>query len=185
LAALLSLSHMTPALAEELARLAQPLPMTGARLANILRAERTRWNALLARVGLARMEKPGVEGAWSVKELVAHLTWYERGIVEGARQALSSGTFTRRRPAGVELDEMNAQIAAASHTQSASDVLAEADDVFTQLLAVIEACPPDILNDPRRLGLPEDMVPWMGVANNSYAHYRQHESALRAWLARP
>ena len=184
LAALLSLSRITPALAEELVRLAQPLPMTGPRLASILNVERTRWNALLAEVNSNRMEVPGVEGEWSVKELVAHLSWYERAIVEGAQQVLRTGTFTRRRPAGMGLDEMNAQIAAESRARPASAVLAEADDVFKQLLVVIEACPQDILNDPRRLGLPGDMVPWMGVANNSYAHYRQHEAALRAWLER-
>jgi len=184
LAALLTLSHITPALAEELTRLAQHQPMTGTQLASILQAERTRWNTLLAQVGLERMDVPGIEGEWSVKEVVAHLTWYEQSIVEGAQQALRTGTFTRRRPAGVGLDEMNAQIAAASRAQPASDVLAEADAVFGNLLSVVAACPQDILNDPQRLGLPEDIVPWMGVANNSYAHYRQHETALRAWLAR-
>jgi hypothetical protein len=184
LAALLSLGHMTPALVDELARLAQGRPMTGARLASILRTERTRWNGLLAQVGLERMDESGVEREWSVKELVAHLTWYERAVVEGARQVLSTGTFTRQRPAGLGLDEMNARIAAESHARPASDVLAEADEVFGQLLAVVEACPEEILNDPQRLGLPDDMVPWMGVANNSYAHYRQHELALRAWLER-
>ncbi len=117
-----------------------------------------------------------------MKELVAHLTWYEQAIVEGAQQILSTGTFTRRRPAGVGLDEMNAQIAAASHSRPASDVLTEADAVFGQLLALITVCPPELLNDPRLLGLPEDMMPWMGVANNSYAHYREHEPALRALL---
>ena len=184
-AALLSLSHITPALADELARLAGPQPMTGTRLAGILRAERTRWNELLAQVGLERMDVPGVEGEWSVKQIIAHLTWYEQAVVDGARQALSTGTFTRRRPAGMGLDEMNAQIAEQSHARPAGEVLAEADEVFGQLLALIEACPEDILNDPQLVGLPEDMVPWMGVANNSYAHYRQHEPALRAWLARP
>jgi hypothetical protein len=182
LAALLTLSHITPALADELTRLAQGQPMTGARLVGILRAERAQWNALLHQVGLDRMEVPGVEGEWSVKELVAHLTWYEQAVVEGARQVLSTGTFTRRRPAGVGLNEMNAQIAAASRVRTASDVLAEADAVFDQLLAVVAACPEDILNNPRLLGLPEDIMPWMGVANNSYAHYRQHEPALRAWF---
>ena len=182
IAALLTLSHITPALADELARLAQDQPMTGARLAGILQAERTQWNALLAQVGLDRMEIPGVEGEWSVKELVAHLTWYEQGVLEGARQVLSTGKFTRRRSADMGLDEMNALIAGESHARPAGDVLAEADEVFGQLLAAVAACPEDILNDPRRLGLPEDMVPWMGVANNSYAHYRQHEQALRAWL---
>ena len=86
LATLFTLGHITPALADELARLAQGQPMTGPRLASILQAERRRWNALLAQVGMERMETPGVEGEWSVKELVAHLTWYEQGIVEGARQ---------------------------------------------------------------------------------------------------
>jgi hypothetical protein len=183
LAALLSLGHMTPTLANELARLAQDQPMTGPRLVSILQAERTQWNALLAQVGLERMEIPGVEGDWSVKELVAHLTWYERGIVEAAQQVLSTGTFTRRRPEGVGIDEQNARIAAESRTRTASEVLAEADEVFGQLLAVVATCPEGILNDPQVLGLPEDIVPWMGVANNSYAHYREHEPALRAWLA--
>jgi hypothetical protein len=184
LAALLTLSHITPALADELTRLAQDKPMTGARLADILRAERIRWNALLDQVGLDRMDIPGVEGEWSVKQLVAHLTWYEQAVVEGAQQALNTGTFSRRRPADIGLDEMNAQIAQESHARPASDVLAEADEVFEQLLALIAACSDAILNDPQLLGLPDDMPPWMRIANNSYAHYREHEPALRAWLAR-
>jgi len=184
LAALLTLSHITPALADELARLAQDQPMTGARLAEILRDERAKWNALLDQVGLDRMDIPGVEGEWSVKQLVAHLTWYEQAVVEGAQQALNTGTFSRRRPDGVGLDEMNALIAEESRARPASDVLAEADAVFAQLLTLIAACPNAILNDPRLLGLPDDMPPWMRVANNSYAHYREHEPALRAWLAR-
>jgi hypothetical protein len=183
-AALLGLSHFTPALADELARLAGDRPMTGTRLAEILRTERTRWNALLAQVGVDRMDIPGVEGDWSVKQLVAHLTWYERAIVEGARHVLSSGTFKRQRPDGIGLDGWNAQIAAQSLARPAGEVLAEADEVFGQLLGLIAACPQNLLNDPHLLGLPEDMVPWMGVANNSYAHYRQHEPELRAWLAR-
>jgi hypothetical protein len=36
------------------------------------------------------MTEPGVEGPWSVKDIVAHLTWYDRTFVEGA-QALRRG----------------------------------------------------------------------------------------------
>lgn len=73
-AALLGLGHITPAIADELAHLAHGRPMTGARLAETLRAERARWNALLAHVGMDRMDVPGVDGEWSVKQMVAHLT---------------------------------------------------------------------------------------------------------------
>ena len=182
--ALFSLSHITPAIARELARLALGQPMTGPRLASILKSERAQWNALLAQVGLDRMDVPGVDGEWSVKQVVAHLTWYEQSIVEGAKQVLGGQPFVRRRPASVGIDEQNARIAAESAARPAAAVLAEADDIFAQMLALVESCPPDILNDPHRLGLPDDMVPWMGVANNSYAHYREHAQAIRAWLAR-
>jgi hypothetical protein len=180
---LFSLGHITPAIAAELTQLANNQPMTGERLAGIIQDERMRWNALLAQIDPARMEEPGVEGAWSMKELIAHLTWYERRLVETGRGVLGTGTFTRPDRA-MSLDEQNERIAAESRSRPPADVLAEADQVFGQLLDLIKACPTDILNDPHRLGLPDDFVPWMGVANNSYAHYREHELAVRAWLAR-
>ncbi len=186
MALLFTLSPFGPALVSELARLAGGKPMTSARLAAILQAERDRWNTLLAEVGVDRMETPGVAGAWSVKQLVAHLTWYERQVVEGAQQVLGAGRFTRNRSglAGLTMDDRNDRIAAESASRSADDVLAEADQVFAQLLAFINICPQDILNDPQRLGLPDDIPPWMRVANNSYAHYREHAQAIRDWLAR-
>ena len=174
-------------LVKELAHLAQGKPMTAARLVDILRAERIQWNALLAEVGMDRMEVSGVEGAWSVKEVVAHLTWYERAVVDRARQVASTGAFTRPgdEDGAVGMDERNERIAAASRPRPVRDVLAEADEVFDQLLTMIAACPDELLNDSRLIGLPGDIPPWMRMANNSYAHYREHAQSIRAWLARP
>src|SRR5260370_16506957 len=58
LAALLTMSHITPALAHELARLAHHHPMTGARLAPILQAERRPWTPLPPPEGLHPSEVP-------------------------------------------------------------------------------------------------------------------------------
>lgn len=190
MAFLLTLGHTRPELAAEFSRFAQEQarqgPMTGTRLAGILRTERDRWNALLAQIGPDRMEESGVEGAWSAKELVAHLTWYEQRVIDGARQALSTGTFTRPDSglAALTMDERNARIAEESRSRPVNTVLAEADQVFDQLVAAVAACPEALLNDPRILGLPDDVVPWMLVANNAYAHYREHEQSIRAWLDR-
>lgn len=189
MAFLLTLGQIGPELAADLTRFAQEQaqqgPMTGARLAGILQTERTRWNALLAQVSADRMEEPGVEGTWSVKELIAHLTWYEERVVEGARQVLDTGEYTRSDSglAALTLDERNARIAEQSRARPVGEVLAEAERVFGQLVAVIAACPEDYLNNPRHLGLPDDVVPWILVANNAYAHYREHEQSIRAWLA--
>ena len=179
----LTLGHGGADLVKELAHRAQGRPMTAARLADVLQTERAQWNALLAEVGPNRMEIPGVEGTWSVKQIVAHLTWYERAVVDGARQISSTGTFTRAND-GLGMDERNTRVADESRTRSVDDVLAEADDVFDQMLKVIAACPDNLLNNAKLLGLPDDVPPWMRVANNSYLHYQQHEQPIRAWLAR-
>jgi hypothetical protein len=184
---LLALGSIGPEVAAELGRLALGAPMTGARLADILRAERATWDALLARVGPDQMEVPGVEGEWSVKEIVAHLMWYERAVLDGARQVVTTGTFTRPgergEMAGLSMDERNERVAAASRPRPLADVLAEADRVFEKLLAIISACPDDILNDASLLGLPDDLPPWIRVANSSYGHYREHVRAIESWLA--
>jgi hypothetical protein len=128
------------------------------------------------------MIEPGVEGDWSVKELVAHLTWYERVVVMGAQQILRRGFYEPSGLAALGLDERNARIAAEARATPLREVLAEAERVFEQLCALIAACPDDILNDPRRLGMPLEVAPWTLVADNTYEHYRQHAPAIRAWL---
>lgn len=182
----LTLGPIGSAVVQELTRLAGGKPMTAARLISILRTERNQWNSLLAEIGADRMETPGVEGAWSVKQIVAHLTWYEGRIVEGAQQVVNSGTFTRGGSglAGLPMNERNDRLAAESQQHQLNDVLADADQVFARLVTVIAACPDDLLNDAQRLGLSDDIAPWMRVANSSYAHYQEHEQAIRAWLAR-
>ena len=71
-----------------------------------------------------------------------------------------------------------------SHARQLSDVLAESEQVFDQLLALIVAAPEHLLNDTQHFGLPGEVAPWMAVASNSYAHYREHAEAVRAWIAR-
>ncbi|HVC79938.1 MAG TPA: maleylpyruvate isomerase N-terminal domain-containing protein [Chloroflexota bacterium] len=124
--------------------------MRASRLVDILRGERASWEALLARIGPDRMDLPGVEGTWSVKQIVAHLTWDEGVVVEGARQLMSTGTFVREGLRALSMDERNTILAAQSRARPVPDVLAESEQIFGQLLAVIAACPDDILNDPRR-----------------------------------
>ncbi|HLY31743.1 MAG TPA: hypothetical protein VKQ36_12000, partial [Ktedonobacterales bacterium] len=119
-----------------------------------------------------------------VKQLVAHLTWYESRIVEGAQQVLATGKRdpTRSGLAALPMDERNARIAQESCARPLADVLAEADQMFEALLAMMRACPDEFLNDPRLIGLPDDVIPWMLIAGNSYAHYQEHERSIRAWL---
>ena len=157
-------------------------PMTSARLLSIMQAERAGWEALLAQVGEGRMATPGVEGQWSVKDIVAHLTWYDRTFVEGTQTVMRGEPFVRTGLRALGMDERNERIAAESRHRPLRDVLADSRQAFDQVLAVMRACPDDVLNDGPRFGLPDDVPPWVLVATNTYEHYREHGRAIRAWL---
>ncbi len=59
-----------------------PEPMTVKQLVAAMRAARSDWEDLLAEVGETRWEQPGVEGDWSIKDLIAHLTYFESWTAE-------------------------------------------------------------------------------------------------------
>jgi hypothetical protein len=51
------------------------------KLLNWLVDEQQQWEALLDQIGPTRMDQPGVAGPWSMKDLVAHLTGWNRHLV--------------------------------------------------------------------------------------------------------
>ena len=71
-----------------------------------LQTERAQWEALLVQVGEARMTQPGAAGEWSVKDVIAHVTWFEREMVGvlRARALVGSDLWNLSR------DERNAAI---------------------------------------------------------------------------
>jgi hypothetical protein len=154
-------------------------PMTPTRLLAALQAERARWDALLAEVGEARMTQAGVEGEWSVKDIIAHVTWFEREMV---------GLLQAHALVGSELwnlaqDERNAAIYEQNRGRPLSDVLAEARLVFEQLAAAAQSLSDEDLTDPLRFaGMPGDWTPWRILAGNSFEHYGQHAPSIRDWL---
>jgi len=51
--------------------------LTTTQLLEVMRTARSNWEALLAEVGEARLTEPGVEGDWSLKDIIAHITYFE------------------------------------------------------------------------------------------------------------
>ncbi|HEX6387217.1 MAG TPA: DinB family protein [Anaerolineae bacterium] len=62
--------------------------MSKEQLLKTLRAERQRWERLLAAVSEENMTQPGVAGHRSAKDVIAHVTAYKRWLVEWLQAAL-------------------------------------------------------------------------------------------------
>jgi len=157
------------------------------KLLNIMRTERARWETLLAEVDEAQMTQVGVEGEWSVKDIIAHVTAYERWIVARLQSALGGETL-RLETDQLDLEQRNRWIFEENRNRSLHDVLAESQQVFQQLLGLVQTLSDEDLTDPHRLEpfldpLWTDGLPVLTcIAADSYEHYGQHIPSIRAWL---
>jgi hypothetical protein len=158
--------------------------MGNATLIADLQREHEQWKALLAEVGEARMDQPGVAGPWSVKDIVAHLAGWRRRTV-GRFQAALRGEADPPPPWPAHLktdDEINAWIYEQSRERSARQVLDDSEQLFQELVAAMEGIPEAELQDPGRFPWLEDQPL---TAYQLFAHFHEeHEPDIRAWLAR-
>ncbi|HEX9091645.1 MAG TPA: ClbS/DfsB family four-helix bundle protein [Anaerolineales bacterium] len=153
-----------------------------------LQDEYGQWEALLDEIGPSRMEQPGVNGDWSMKDMVAHLTGWNRWLVT-QMQAVLRGEPDPLPPWPVQLqtdDEINAWIYQANRGRSVGDILDESRQVFHELFAVIGDLPEDVRIEKIE---PKFYLVWVNdnrfEAGEFFDHYHDdHEPDVRAWLAR-
>ncbi|HZC07879.1 MAG TPA: DinB family protein [Ktedonobacterales bacterium] len=133
--------------------------------------------ATLDRMSRERMEAPGVDGGWSAKAIVAHITWAEREMV---------GVLQRRALVGSDLwnlsqDERNAAVYAENRERPLDEVLSDARTVFAALRAEIARLSDAEMTDPALIaGMPGGLAPWQLLAGNTWKHYEEHLPALQA-----
>jgi hypothetical protein len=99
------------------------------------------------------------------------------------------GLIEARRLAGSELwslstNERNAIIFEQNCARQAQEILAEARDVGTRLIAAIDGLSDDdICSSDHFADMPHDWLPWQVIAGNTYDHYPAHIASMRARLA--
>jgi uncharacterized protein (TIGR03083 family) len=154
-------------------------PINKALLLERIQADREALDTLLAGAPEEQMTKPGVVGQWSLKDIIAHITWHEQQMVI---------VLQERRLAGSDLwnlttDERNHAIYEQNRDRPLAEVLAESRQVYELLLESLQTVADADLNDPALFqGMPPDWIPAQLIAHNTYEHYRHHLDDIRAWL---
>lgn len=163
-------------------------PVTKAQLLKLIRQERAAWDVLLEDVGEARMNRPGVAGDWTFKDVAAHLTaWRQRAV--NRLRAAQRGERPAPAPWMAEVDStdddtINHWIYRANHDRPLGDVLRESRESLEQLEAAVQVLSEQDLADPQRFPWMEGMSLSESIFGNSMDHFHEdHEPAIRAWLA--
>jgi hypothetical protein len=134
------------------------------------------FNASYAGLADAELMEPGVTGAWSVRDIIAHVTWWDEEALTHLPLILQGGRPPRYSVTYGGIDAFNARMTEQKKHFSLSEVLRERDDTHRRLIRFIESAPEDqILRETRfrhRLRL------------DTYSHYPKHAEAIRKWRER-
>ncbi len=123
----------------------------------------------------SQMTQPGVTGDWSVKDIIAHVSWWEEEALTHLPLILAGGKPTRYSIRFGGIDAFNARMTERKNNLPLAEVLREQDETHRRLIDFILSLP----NDPfiretrarRRLRL------------DTYSHYPKHAEAIRKWRA--
>ena len=160
-------------------------PITKAYLLHELRAARAEWDALMADVGPTRMTEPGAAGDWCVKDVIAHLTSYDRWFVRASEAHFRGEMPPIDGTEGMDFEQRNQFRHQQTRDLPLAEVLAESEQVFGRLLEVVEAHTEEFLTQPQHFeGAPGPLLVWNMLDGDGYGHYRDHMRSIRAWLAR-
>ncbi|QBD81486.1 ClbS/DfsB family four-helix bundle protein [Ktedonosporobacter rubrisoli] len=134
---------------------------------------------LLASLSEEQMITPGVNGKWSVKDNLAHISWWlQRRLT--IMQARKEGVPFNDPAAGKDDDEMNEIIYQANIDRPLHDVRTELHTAHQRLVERVQAMSEAELNQPASNGDPV----WTTIPPAAHDHYADHIKIIQDWLAR-
>ena len=134
------------------------------------------FQASYAGLSNSQLTESGVAGDWSVKDIIAHVTWWEEEALRHLPLIIAGGRPPRYSVAYGGIDAFNAMMAERKRDVSLSDVLTQQDDTHRRLIEFIRSVSEDQFTQEtrarRRLRL------------DTYSHYPIHAKAIREWRQR-
>jgi uncharacterized protein (TIGR03083 family) len=137
---------------------------------------RKEYDDLLSGLDEAQMTCPRTCGEWSVKDVIAHVTWYERQMVAVIEQRALVGSDLW----ALDLEQRNAAIYAQNRDRPLAEILRESMTVHASLMAsLLTLNDIDLLEASRFREMPGEWLPWEMIGSNTFEHYPDHTTDIR------
>jgi hypothetical protein len=142
----------------------------------LLKQLHKRWTAFkesYAGLSDSQMTLPGVTGNWSVKDIIAHVTWWEEEALKHLPLIIMGGRPPRYSVKYGGIDAFNALMTKQKRGLSLFDVLRQQDETHRRLIAYIQSVPEEQFTRETRVR--------RRLRLDTYSHYPKHARAIRAW----
>jgi hypothetical protein len=144
-----------------------------------IHTDRAKLEATLARVPANRLEEPGAMGDWTVKDVLAHITAWERRLNDWL-------TINQRPPlSGEIIEQLNQERYQIDRHRPLADVQADFDHIHQTLIGRLDHFLGDSVETPLPVSGREGpgTPAWRLIAACTYLHYEEHIELLDHWLA--
>jgi uncharacterized protein (TIGR03083 family) len=158
-------------------------PLTKQQILAELRTARADWDELIASMDEAQLTEPGAAGEWSVKDVIAHLTSYDRWFVNTSEAYFRGVPPPPDGAEGMDMDARNQFHHRLTQDQPLAEALTDSRQTFARLLEFVEAHSEEFLAQPQRFGYPHEIEVSDLLRADGYGHYREHAQGIREWLA--
>lgn len=158
--------------------------MNKSRLLDLIQSERKLLEATQAELSEDEMTRPGANGEWSVKDVLAHIVAWEKFMLRCLSQ-IQKGMMPELLPldiTGDDVDELNRRIYVENRGEPLDEVLREFGRSYEQAVKAVEAVPEEDLIQAGRIEALGGKPLWHMVAANTFWHYAEHRESLQAWL---
>jgi uncharacterized damage-inducible protein DinB len=171
--------------------------MTASAVQAAVRDAYAQLDVLLEQMDGDRMIEPGVFDDWTVKDVLVHLTAWERlesswieAVLRGETPQLYAPGFewggVHHPKSWKAINRYNAHILKDGKDRPLEDVLAGFRATQQRVLELVGRLPERVLTEPGAFFwlAGADRDPWRPIPIDSYEHYFEHIGLIRAWMER-
>ena len=120
--------------------------------------------------------QPRVTGEWSVRDIIAHVTWWEEEALKHLPAIRAGGRSPRYSVTYGGIDAFNAMMTEHRSSLSLAAVMQQHEDVHAALVEYVLKSPEELFTRETRFR--------RRLRFDTYGHYPTHARAIRDWLAR-
>ncbi len=156
-------------------------PSSKAELIQAMVSARGQFDFVVNQIPRLKMTLSGASGEWSVKDIVAHVTSYDRWL--GLALALRGQKPPDHWVEDTPLDEFNRRLFDENRELSLAQVLEDSRAVWAEILEAVHAQSEAYLFTEQAVpGFPYKFKPCEVLKSESYGHYLDHVPGLKAWI---
>jgi uncharacterized protein (TIGR03083 family) len=140
----------------------------------------TELERLLAQLSVEQMNRPGAVGVWSVKDVLAHLAYWQR--YGAALLTAAARGETPNLEGDDETERNNASVVSQYYQRSLAATIADWQAAREDLLDRLAQISDEDLNNPDRFAWSNGRTLLDRIAGNSYDHEQEHIEQIREWM---